>query len=655
MTERISPDDETLAQADEQALTPQPRHSVAGYRVERFLGRGAYGEVWLAHHINTGRNVAIKFFSGLSGLDWPLLRREVGKLAQASSERRIVHLLEVGWDAHPPYYVMEYLEGGSLAAEVAKGPLPAPRAVALVRDVGIALRHLHSKAILHCDLKPSNVLLDASGQIRLADFGQARALGEEGSAAGTLFYMAPELCEPSARPDVRSDIYSLGALLFTLLTGRPPYADAALPLKRETGPYERVARYREIIAASPPPFAHRRVAGVDPSLAAIIDCCLARDPAHRYENVQQMLDALTERDRRRTLRPLLRFSLVGPILILAAMSAMGLFTWRDTERQARAALSGQAVDALRGKARLVASGVDQHLRIAQRRVAHEGEKDDLREMMARATALGHPDKKPGLAQRLEDRLQQLYRDHADQRFYSWTLADGRGVAWARAPYDANVVGTRYAYREWFSGEPETRERTERAARRATGLTRAFVSTARDKPIVMSVASPIWAPGPAGVGEPVGVIASTFDVGRFHEWLSVGEGERRDDGCPERFAILLNRGQLSRHPCPAEGGPRLPLDPEAFYRPAGIASLLERGATDAYRDPLRGEHAYVAAAAALPTHPDWAVVVQQDRDRVLSPIAALADRFHTLARAAIVVGGLMAAALLALLWRLAHRS
>jgi eukaryotic-like serine/threonine-protein kinase len=656
------PDDVTLAQISGEGATAArgsagPVRDLPGYRIERLLGRGSYGEVWLAHHENTGRDVAVKFFASFEDLDWPMLKREVGKLAQASSERRIVHLLEVGWESDPPYYVMEYLEGGSLAAQVARGPLAPEKAVEVVRDISTALQHLHGKTILHCDLKPSNVLLDASGQIRLADFGQARGMGEEGSAAGTLFYMAPELCEAAARPDVRSDIYSLGALFYTLLTGKPPYAEepATRELKRGSGPRERIEQYRRIIATSPPPTAHRRVSGVDAELAGILDRCLARDPAHRYSNVQQVQDALAERARRRTLRPLLVFGLVGPIVILGAMSAMGLWAWRGTAGEARASLTRQRQESLGSTARLVASGVDQNLREAQGRVELESSRDDLRRELAAALAAGHPERKPGLRARLQKRLEDIHGADTRKHLFSWTLADGKGVAWARSPYDRNVVGNRYHYREWFSGQSQAASGEPAGIRRATGLTEAFVSTAQNKPVVMSVASPVWAPGRLRVGEPVGVIAATVEVSTFHEWVGVGEGPRLDDGCPSQFAVLLNRGQLIRHPCPAPGAPTLPLDAARFFRPANIEDLLrsETRVTDSYRDPLRDERPYLAVAEPLPNQKGWAVVAQQDRERALAPIASLSKRFESLAGAGLLVGALVTAGLFTLLMRLAR--
>ncbi len=122
--------DQTVVQDDAERARSKgrsetlPRPEVPGYEIERQLGAGSYGEVWLAIHKNTGRKVAIKFFSRFKGLDWPLLKREVGKLVEVVGERRVVHLLHVGWDADPPYYVMEFLAGGSLADWLTGRTLP---------------------------------------------------------------------------------------------------------------------------------------------------------------------------------------------------------------------------------------------------------------------------------------------------------------------------------------------------------------------------------------------------------------------------------------------------------------------------------------------------------------------------------------------------
>ncbi len=202
----------------------RPPTDVPGYEPKRFLGAGAYGEVWVAVDTNTGRHVAIKFYAHRGGLDWSLLSREVEKLAFLSADRYVVQLLDVGWDADPPYYVMEYLEHGSLEDLLRReGRLGVDQAVSLFRDVAVGLVHAHGKGVLHCDLKPANVLLDQDERPRLADFGQSRLSHEQTPALGTLFYMAPEQADLKAVPDVRWDVYALGALLYSMLTGAPPH------------------------------------------------------------------------------------------------------------------------------------------------------------------------------------------------------------------------------------------------------------------------------------------------------------------------------------------------------------------------------------------------------------------------------------------------
>src|SRR5687768_1964941 len=206
----------------------QPPTQPPGYEIERFLGAGAYGEVWVATDRNTGRRVAIKFYTHRGGLDWSLLSREVEKLAFLSADRYVVQLIDVAWQANPPYYVMEYLEPGSLEDRLKDGPLPVAQAAQLFREVAIGLVHSHNRGVLHCDLKPANILLDQGFKPPLADFGQSRLSHEQTPALGTLFYMAPEQADLEAVPDARWDVYALGSLMYSMVTGEPPHRSEAL-------------------------------------------------------------------------------------------------------------------------------------------------------------------------------------------------------------------------------------------------------------------------------------------------------------------------------------------------------------------------------------------------------------------------------------------
>ena len=224
LADTLPQDEAARAQAralSEAALAPPAQ--VPGYTLGRQIGAGAFGTVWQAIEQNTGKQVAIKFYTHRRGLDWALLNREVEKLATLHNSRDVVRLLQVGWTAEPPYYVMEYLPQGSLAGRLQPGPLEPGEAAHLAGGIARALACAHEAGILHCDLKPANVLLDAELAPRLADFGQARLSSEQSPALGTLFYMAPEQADLQATPDPRWDVYALGALLYHLLVGQPPH------------------------------------------------------------------------------------------------------------------------------------------------------------------------------------------------------------------------------------------------------------------------------------------------------------------------------------------------------------------------------------------------------------------------------------------------
>lgn len=639
-------------------ITARP---VPGYELQHELGRGAYGEVWLAIDRNTGRKVAIKFFSSHKGLDWPLLKREVDKLVQVVGERRIVHLLKVGWDADPPYYVMEYLEGGSLADRMHDGPLSVRNAVRWFWEVAQALAYLHGKAILHCDLKPANVLLDEGGQIRLADFGQARLSHESGPALGTLFYMAPEQLEAQAKPDVRSDIYSLGALLYAMLTGKPPYAteEASRQLASGDTVSDRLARYREIVEQSPFPDAHHQLPEVDGALTAILDRCLNHDPRERFENVQQLLDALKARFRARQQRPLLIFSLLGPAIVLLALVAIGLWAESEGSRSARKTLTRQLLKDHRESARVMAAAVDRHLSAALRRVERESRHDPLRqELLAleKAAGAGGNQHLASLRQHLDD----LYEAYKDRHFYSWVLASSDAKTLVRAPHGVSAIQEDAFEHEWFHGATETSESEAIAPRQQGGLTLAYRGPAPSHPILLAVAAPVRAEkarehlwdDEVGSGRIIGVLAATLELGTFNKWLDQAEESPAEDGCPDRFTVLMHRDQLVRHPCVAVGLPSPPLAAPEFHDQAAVWRLMmtDTGSTADYADPLRPGQVYLAAWCRLEQNPKWMVIVQQVKSEALRPIDELVERFGLMARIAAAIG----LAIVATLWFLILR-
>lgn len=331
-----NPTDNTLNQsvgeqmrAEELSLRATvPPAQVPGYRLDRLLGQGAFGQVWVGNNLNTGRTVAIKFYLHRSGVNWSSLTREVKNLVSMAGNRYIVQVLEVGWDAEPPYYVMEYLENGSLDDLIrARGAMSPAKAIGLFSDIAMGLNQSHGKGVLHCDLKPANVLLDQDWLPRLADFGQSRLSNEQTPSLGTLFYMAPEQADLNAVPDARWDVYALGAIFYCMIVGSPPYKtpDTVSTLDTAASLPERLKRYRDTIFKSHFPRAHHRVRGMDRWLVSIVDRCIAKKPEDRFANVQQVLAAIERRQMVRLRRPLMLLGIVGPILLLAVM---GFFAWR---------------------------------------------------------------------------------------------------------------------------------------------------------------------------------------------------------------------------------------------------------------------------------------------------------------------------------------
>ena len=643
-----------VRQAAELSLRRErPPAMVPGYEILHCLGEGAFGSVWLAREQNTGKQVAIKFYSHRRGLDWPLLNREVEKLAVLYTSRNIVRLLDVGWDADPPYYVMEYLENGSLASFLQQGPLPAQEAVRIVRSVLHALVHAHGSGILHCDLKPANVLLDADYEPRLCDFGQSRLSDEQDPALGTLYYMAPEQADLSAVPDARWDVYALGALLYHMLCGEAPYRTAEGEQQiHEAGTLkERLAVYRKILQESPRPTGHRHRPGVDRRLVDIIDRCLRIDPRKRFPNAQAVLDMLLMRDRYRSRRPLLVLGIVGPVLLLAATTPFVYRAMSGAVEDSRASLTERALESDALPATILARSILRDLEGRRSALVYIAGDPKLREAVRSAAGKPWSVRKKMFATLLAAKQRfDVARDSLKRpRDTSWFVDDADGYARWRDPYDPRTDSKRWAHRDYFHGQrreydPEAPPGSPNALPaniapiQTPHISLAFRSKSTGRYMV-AISVPIWETDRRQ--KVIGVLARTMHL----DQLLADYGQ--DISSQDRIVALVEAGdwKLLHHPwladqmaekkdIPDEIFDRLTLDPQFIERlqALDVRHLLGEPTTgqdrvvNDYVDPVGreglggGEYSGHWLAAFAPVGDiGWTVIVQERRQQALEPV------------------------------------
>ena len=544
--------DDELRKARKLSVEPtRPPAKIEGYAIQSFIGRGSYGEVWSAIDQKTGKRVAIKFYAQRSSVDVKQLAQEVEKLVVLAADRHVVQLLDVGWDASPPYYVMDYIESGSLEDRIKSGePIEVDRAVEVFKEVAIGLMHLHGKGVFHCDLKPGNVLLDPDGKPRLADFGQSRLKTDNTSALGTLFYMAPEQADLRAAPDAKWDVYGLGALLYTMLTGKPPYYSDELKKKIETAEtvQDRLMVYRQSLNSAERLRAHRTIPGVDRPLAEIIERCIAARPSDRFQSAQSVLVALQQRDAKQQYQPLMLLGIGGPLLLLVLMSLFGWWAVRQATTDSSDAIIEKAVGsnefAAQLAARSAAGQLDEYFRVVQQFAKDEKFLDAFDDMLKDPELASirkqiiDPNKngteaneklraallKNSARQSLQPLLQKLLDDPEGEypEADSWFVTDRAGNQVAAVFEDgmSTTIGRNYSYRNYFTGLPDDLEDdarkypseediSKRPIIAKTHLSKSFLSFATGLRKV-AFSSPILDKDK----NPIGIVAVTVNLGKL---------------------------------------------------------------------------------------------------------------------------------------------
>jgi two-component system LytT family response regulator len=271
-----------------------PGAVLAHYRIVSRLGAGGMGEVYLAQDLNLERPVALKILPPEVAQDADRMRRFVqeAKLASALSHPNVAHVFEIGEAGDVTFLAMEYIEGQTLNARIAGAPLPIAEAIDIAIQVADALDAAHAKGIVHRDIKPANIMIAPRGHVSVLDFGLAKMkstggdsatsrtatqfLTDPGMVMGTVHYMSPEQAL-GREADSRSDLFSLGIVLYEMATGRLPFAGnnaTELLMQILHGQPEAMARFNYEIPAE---------------LERVVRKCLEKDRERRYQSARELL------------------------------------------------------------------------------------------------------------------------------------------------------------------------------------------------------------------------------------------------------------------------------------------------------------------------------------------------------------------------------
>lgn len=576
-----------------------PWHQVGDYELEELLARGGMGVVYRARHRSLGRTVALKMLSvGIWAEPDELARfRGEAELAASLEHENIVPIYEVGEHEGQPYYAMRLMQESLAAHVTGQGELSPARAAALVATVARAVHWGHLRGVVHRDLKPENILLDPAGRPYVGDFGVSLRLGARardhletatGAIVGTPGYLAPEQAGAfGGERTIAVDVWGLGAVLYRLLCGRPPFiGDSSVEIVRRLLE-EEPARPR---ALRP---------GLDADLEIVCLRCLEKDPARRYASA---LDVALELERvlrgepivarrpgrwRRLARLARRYPVRAGLVVATAVFSLALalastLAARAQERE----MQGEVLRTNAWVARAVAAAVQLELR-------------KLTETVAQAA------RDPELSAALATGQLERYRPPLQQPFDAFLLLDDLGVCRARWPHSPLLVGRDLSFRDYA--------RLGASAAPGQALVAPPYRSEVDGSVRFSIAAPVVVDGRrAGVlvgsltsDSTFGALSLQQEVDRTHQLRTVSllgrHGLEREEATGARAAGREASWIVLVHP-------RLTVSGDAVTVGEHVLARLRRTGSDpAYADPLGG--APVLAGLAPVSESPFVVVVQ----------------------------------------------
>lgn len=273
----------------QEVALPQGKLEIPGYQVLDRLGKGSMGIVYKARQTSVDRVVAVKVLLEQLAQNKEFIKRfdREAKIAAKLSHNNIVNAIDAGEVNGHYYFVMEYVEGDTIKDYLEKGRVfDEPTALKIIHAVAEALKHAHSRGLIHRDIKPENVILTKDGNVKLADLGLARltsdekwAMAEAGMAIGTPYYISPEQVRGQVDVDIRSDIYSLGATLYHMVTGLVPYTGDT--------PTEVMKKHVDKSAQLTPP--DHINTSLSSGLGIVVETMMSKNREERYRNPEDLI------------------------------------------------------------------------------------------------------------------------------------------------------------------------------------------------------------------------------------------------------------------------------------------------------------------------------------------------------------------------------